>query len=1084
MDIRDMLTKLTLLEGSGITPGAAGAGFKATGSQGVKPTGDLKHGMPMRLNTASPTGRAPTARLPEADVEEGNRFTDKLMKARAAGKTQADLDGDGDMEPVKEAKKAKPDFLDVDNDKNRKESFKKAVADRARGKKAVKENLRLVKETALGDRSLRVYHDREYREYHVCVLEGDAVVSRQFAGSTAEATALVRNIVSEARGMKVAWPGSAEYKEKFGQDRETFRKKHAPSVMKSPAGRKELAQLDTEYEAGKKSYGRDEEGDDDEGDKKALPTGEKRGRGRPKGSKRAIGAKGPSGRSKLLTREQQLDEISSDLALTAARRAEKKGQAYADDNLSSGPAIGYEYMQQAKRLQRGADKRRERERDQEVQAALSPAKRRRMTKEEQLDEISVGDRVTIDFPGSQAHGKSGRVVSIRDGMAKVAVGGATGTQTKMQWDSGAFGPRGMEVDLGRGQRGGGTHTEVPLDAVKRRGQGISEVAKWRDPDREGQTWARDDASGPNDPRPGKIPLTKTGQRDANTWADRGSGTASDPLAWKAAQKKAAGTLTPDDVKFGVKKNFPRYEEQDVSEDYDQEQLDEISSDLALTAARRAEKIGQAYADDNLSSGPQIGYEYMQQAKRLQRGADKRRERERDQEVQAALSPAKRRRMETEDYDQDEYDEEGEMAQSQSRTIADAAAELESMLDADENLPEWVQKKISLAQEYIDSARDYLAANRPEDSDEEMPLPEGNTGDYSAKKARAGKDMDESALQAYLGKKKYGKEGMSALQKAGREGASKERMAKIRARHDKLDEEPVNEKMASKAQNRLMRATAGGADTGVSPKVAREFIKKSHGQRVGDLPERVREGDIDVNRHPQTRDYGRGEDEPKADEPKAKKPAGPKKPTKPTKQANSEEKVSETTTSGSVATAPAAGGKKSKGGIQYGKGVYEAKLAESFDAELDRVVSEGTTITINSPDSGEASVSINGTGDDAMALANLLKMAGLFSGGGSGYQSACSSCGQMHEGSCGMVEEDLANSADNTETMSTDYMVNGLSGGLNGPKLQVNPNNAGDNPLAMKDLGQKSSPAVNLGAIAEQVEREAENRLLDLYRKIS
>jgi hypothetical protein len=67
----------------------------------------------------------------------------------------------------------------------------------------------------------------------------------------------------------------------------------------------------------------------------------------------------------------------------------------------------------------------------------------------------------------------------------------------------------------------------------------------------------------------------------------------------------------------------------------------------------------------------------------------------------------------EDYDKDEYDEEGEMAQSQARTIEDAAQELQSILDADENLPEWVQKKITLAQEYIDSARDYLAANRPE-----------------------------------------------------------------------------------------------------------------------------------------------------------------------------------------------------------------------------------------------------------------------------------------------------------------------------------------------------------------------------------
>ena len=64
------------------------------------------------------------------------------------------------------------------------------------------------------------------------------------------------------------------------------------------------------------------------------------------------------------------------------------------------------------------------------------------------------------------------------------------------------------------------------------------------------------------------------------------------------------------------------------------------------------------------------------------------------------------------------------------------------------------------------------------------------GAVKAKMAKAGQleeTMDESALQAYLGDKKYGKEGMNALRKAGRDGASKEKMAKLRARFDKLDE---------------------------------------------------------------------------------------------------------------------------------------------------------------------------------------------------------------------------------------------------------------------------------------------------------
>jgi hypothetical protein len=49
------------------------------------------------------------------------------------------------------------------------------------------------------------------------------------------------------------------------------------------------------------------------------------------------------------------------------------------------------------------------------------------------------------------------------------------------------------------------------------------------------------------------------------------------------------------------------------------------------------------------------------------------------------------------------------------------------------------------------------------------------------------EVEESGLQAYLGNKKYGKKGMDALRKAGRDDASKETMAKIRAKHDKMDE---------------------------------------------------------------------------------------------------------------------------------------------------------------------------------------------------------------------------------------------------------------------------------------------------------
>lgn len=58
-------------------------------------------------------------------------------------------------------------------------------------------------------------------------------------------------------------------------------------------------------------------------------------------------------------------------------------------------------------------------------------------------------------------------------------------------------------------------------------------------------------------------------------------------------------------------------------------------------------------------------------------------------------------------DRGEYDREGDMARQDLLTASDAANELRSILDADENLPEWVQSKITKAVDYLDTVRDYM-----------------------------------------------------------------------------------------------------------------------------------------------------------------------------------------------------------------------------------------------------------------------------------------------------------------------------------------------------------------------------------------
>jgi len=58
-------------------------------------------------------------------------------------------------------------------------------------------------------------------------------------------------------------------------------------------------------------------------------------------------------------------------------------------------------------------------------------------------------------------------------------------------------------------------------------------------------------------------------------------------------------------------------------------------------------------------------------------------------------------------DKGEYDEEGAMSKDQLARAADAALELQGILDDDENLPEWVQNKITKALDYLDTSRDYM-----------------------------------------------------------------------------------------------------------------------------------------------------------------------------------------------------------------------------------------------------------------------------------------------------------------------------------------------------------------------------------------
>ena len=65
----------------------------------------------------------------------------------------------------------------------------------------------------------------------------------------------------------------------------------------------------------------------------------------------------------------------------------------------------------------------------------------------------------------------------------------------------------------------------------------------------------------------------------------------------------------------------------------------------------------------------------------------------------------------ENQDPGEYDDEGDMAKNELYTMIRSARKLIGMLDDADNMPEWTQKKITKATDYVDTAADYISSQK-------------------------------------------------------------------------------------------------------------------------------------------------------------------------------------------------------------------------------------------------------------------------------------------------------------------------------------------------------------------------------------
>jgi len=115
---------------------------------------------------------------------------------------------------------------------------------------------------------------------------------------------------------------------------------------------------------------------------------------------------------------------------------------------------------------------------------------------------------------------------------------------------------------------------------------------------------------------------------------------------------------------------------------------------------------------------------------------------------------------TEAKEKQEYDYEGDMAMSQLKSIIANSQKMHDMLSADTNIPEWVQSKITLAEDYISTAANYMQGEMNEEVESIDELSRATVGSY-ARKAKAeadnlgGFDDHRAKGRELAGRKRWG-----------------------------------------------------------------------------------------------------------------------------------------------------------------------------------------------------------------------------------------------------------------------------------------------------------------------------------------
>jgi hypothetical protein len=216
----------------------------------------------------------------------------------------------------------------------------------------------------------------------------------------------------------------------------------------------------------------------------------------------------------------------------------------------------------------------------------------------------------------------------------------------------------------------------------------------------------------------------------------------------------------------------------------------------------------------------------------------------------------------------EYDYEGDMARGQLQSIINNAQKVHDMLKDNDNLPEWVQSKITLAEDYISTVANYMMSEVDEEvvveekglwanirakrerikngSGESMRKPgsEGAPSEEILKKTQAVKEEVkgeyERKVDTYL-KKKYGKDKSQKKLPQGAEFAAARRKARL-ASNGRMDEGKMDKLSLSNLWHKHAEhsyAADQGFDHGSNSmrlnqhaaKAIEKHVTKKHGSQV-------------------------------------------------------------------------------------------------------------------------------------------------------------------------------------------------------------------------------------------------------------